>query len=165
MKIIFFGSDDFAVSHLETLVNSINHEALACVTQPDRKKGRHLTLKSSLVKEFALSHKLPILEPASLKDSAFIRRLKDYESDMFIVIAYGRILPSEVLSLPKVFCINVHASLLPKYRGAAPINWAIINNEKTTGVSIIKLSPLLDGGDIIAQKRIDIGEDDSAVVL
>lgn len=161
MKIIFFGSDDFALSHLECLVRS-PHVICACVTQPDRPKGRHLQLSVSPIKEFALKHRIPLLQPDRLDESSFIEQLKSYAGDLFVVIAYGKILPKGILDLPKIFCINVHGSLLPKYRGAAPVNWAVINAEKTTGISIIKMNSRMDAGEIIAQKEITIEPEETA---
>jgi len=164
MKLVFFGSDDFAVANLEALVHS-KHKVLACVTQPDKKKGRHLELGISPVKEFALKNKIAVLQPSVLKDSNLIQSLKDYNADIFVVIAYGKFLPEEILSLPKTFCINVHASLLPKYRGAAPINWAVINGETTTGISVIKVNESMDAGDIIGQKEVKIEPEDTSITL
>ena len=164
MKIIFFGSDDFAVAHLKALVGS-QHQVVACVTQPDKKKGRHLQVGVSLVKEFALQEKIPLLQPDDLTDKKFINQLKNDDSDLFVVVAYGKILPKEVITLPKIFCINIHGSLLPKYRGAAPIHWAIIKGEAETGISIIKINESLDAGDIIAQKKLKIEHNDTAISL
>ncbi len=166
MKIIFFGSDDFAVVNLKAMIASASkHQVLACVTQPDTRKGRHLEVSVSPVKEFALKSKIPVFQPAALLDEKFVSALKSFESDIFVVVAYGKILPKEILGLPKIFCINMHGSLLPKYRGAAPINWAIMNGEKTTGVTAIKLNPKMDAGDIIAQKEINIADDDTSISL
>src|SRR3989344_5556648 len=164
MKIVFFGSDDFAVTHLEALIKS-GHQVLCCVTQPDKPKGRDLKVAVSPIKDCAQKHKLPVLQPAKLKDFEIILQLKNFQADLFIVVAYGKILPTEVLSLPKIFCVNVHGSLLPKYRGAAPINWAIINGETMTGVTIIKLSPVMDAGEIISQRKITIERNDTAITL
>src|SRR5207249_4427189 len=125
MKIIFFGSDDFAARHLEELIGS-SHDIVAVVTQPDRPKGRGLAVVSSPVKDCAAKYKIPVLQPEDLKEKSFIDELESYNCDLFVVIAYGRILPSELLQVPYVCAVNVHGSLLPKYRGAAPINWAII---------------------------------------
>ncbi len=164
MKIIFFGSDDFAVTHLEALVKS-GHQVVGCVTQPDKPKGRDLQVAASPVKDCAQKHNLPILQPMKLKDSETILQLKNFQADLFVVVAYGKIFPAEILSLPKIFCVNVHGSLLPKYRGAAPINWAIINGEATTGVTMIKLNSAMDAGEIISQKKLTIERNDTAVTL
>ena len=164
MKIIFFGSDDFAEAHLKSLIDS-KHELIACVTQPDRPKGRGMRVITSPIKELALAHQIPIFQPESLKDVSFIKSLKDLQSDIFVVIAYGKFLPLEVLSIPSHGAINVHASLLPKYRGAAPINWVIINGERETGISIIKINEAMDAGDVLAQMEIKIEEHETAVTL
>lgn len=164
MNIIFFGSDDFALKSLEALCAS-EHKVAACVTQPDKPKGRGLKENVSVIKEFALRRKIPVLQPAHLRDDDLLEKLAGYAADLFVVIAYGRILPAEVLSLPKVFAVNVHGSLLPKYRGAAPINWAIINGETQTGVSIIKLNDVMDAGEVITQSVLPIAPEDTALTL
>src|SRR3989338_6999803 len=159
MNIIFFGSDDFALVSLERLFHS-NVNVLACVTQPDKPKGRGMKVQPSVLKEFAVKNKIPVLQPDSLRHDAIIEQLKAFNADLFVVIAYGKILPPEILSLPKIFCINVHGSLLPKYRGAAPINWAIINGDKKTGVTVMKLNAMMDAGEIISQREMDIADED-----
>ncbi|MBN1870613.1 MAG: methionyl-tRNA formyltransferase [Candidatus Omnitrophica bacterium] len=164
MNIIFFGSDDFAEAHLQALIGS-HHNVPACVTQPDRPKGRGMKVADSPIKECALKHKIPVLQPASLNDPAFIKSLKDLKSDIFVVVAYGKFLPPAVLNIPPCGALNVHASLLPKYRGAAPINWAIINGERGTGLSIIKINEEIDAGDILAQMNMKIEKDETAVTL
>ena len=164
MKIVFFGSDDFAAKNLENLIGS-RHDVLACVTQPDRPKGRSLRITAPQVKLVAGENNIDVLQPRNLKDEDFLDCLKDYNADIFVVIAYGRILPDVVLAIPKIFCINVHGSLLPRYRGAAPINWAIINGEKQTGITIAKINQDLDSGDVLAQRTVDIRDNDTSVVL
>lgn len=164
MKIIFFGSDDFAVVNLNAVVNA-GHQVVACVTAPDRPKGRGMHVVSSPVAEFAERKKIPVLKPERLRDGDLIQRLKDCEAQLFVVIAYGKILPPELLAVPKIAAINSHGSLLPKYRGAAPINWALINGDAETGISIIKMNPQLDAGDVIAQERLKIDPHDTAVTL
>ena len=164
MNIIFFGSDDFAEAHLRALIGS-KHELLACVTQPDRPKGRGMKVVVSTVKECAQKHDIPVWQPASLKEASFIKGLAGFQSDLFVVIAYGKFLPTEALSVPSQGAINVHASLLPKYRGAAPINWAIINGEAKTGISIIEINEEMDAGDILAQTEIKIEEEETAPTL
>lgn len=164
MKIVFFGSDDFAQRHLEALVGS-SHDILACVTQPDRPKGRGMKVAESLVKITAQKNKISVLQPAILTEQPFIDTLKKYAADLFVVIAYGRILPAAVLKIPKLFTLNVHASLLPRYRGAAPINWAIIHGDKKTGITIMKLNEQMDAGDIIEQMTLDILPADDAQTL
>jgi methionyl-tRNA formyltransferase len=164
MKIVFFGSDDFAAVHLEALAGSAC-KVLGCVTQPDRPRGRGMKVIVSSVKECAQRHHLPVWQPTDLKDSSFITELKGLQSDLFVVIAYGRFLPSEIFHMPPLGAINVHASLLPKYRGAAPINWVIIHGESETGLSIIKINEEMDAGDILAQLKIPIDREETAVTL
>lgn len=165
MRIVFFGSDDLAKECLEAIVRCAGHSVLACVTQPDRPKGRELQITSTAVKDFAIKNNIAVLQPVDLADQDFITKLRLLGADLFVVIAYGRILTAEVLALPRIFAVNLHASLLPKYRGAAPINWALINGEVETGLSVIKISPKLDEGDIIAQQPIAIDIMDDAVIL
>lgn len=164
MKIIFFGSDEFAVVNLDALLNA-GHEICACVTAPDKPKGRGMHLAASPVKEFAAKHKIPVLQPAVLREERFLEKLRSLAADLFVVIAYGKILPPEVLEIPKICAVNCHASLLPKYRGAAPINWAIMNGETETGISIIKLNPVMDAGDILAQTSLCMDPQDTAITL
>ena len=164
MRIVFFGSDDFAQVNLEALIHS-RHQVLACVTQPNRAKARGWKVAPPIVKECALTYAIPVLQPLSLKEAHFIEQLQNYQADTFVVIAYGCFLPPEVLSLPRLLCINVHASLLPKYRGAAPIQWAIIQGEEWTGVSIIQMNTRMDAGDIITQEKVKIEPDDTAAAL
>ncbi|HOY08910.1 MAG TPA: methionyl-tRNA formyltransferase [Candidatus Omnitrophota bacterium] len=164
MKIVFFGSDDFAVTNLQALIQS-GRRVMACVTPPDPEKGRGLRTSFPPVKACALEHEIPVFQPDSLEDGSFLRAIRGFQSDLFVVIAYGKVLPESLLSVPRLFSVNVHASLLPKYRGAAPINWAIINGERQTGVTVIKLSPCIDAGDILSQSRLDIEDADTAVTL
>jgi len=164
MRIIFFGSDDFAAVHLEKLFDS-KHEVVAVVTQPDKAKGRGMKVQALPVKELAVTKKADILQPENLKDKEFVEALKNFDADLFIVIAYGKFLPVNVLNIPKISAINVHSSLLPKYRGAAPINWAIVNGEIETGITIMKLNERMDSGDILAQTKFNIRPDEDAVLL
>ncbi len=164
MKIIFFGSDDFAAVHLEHLL-TCGHELLACVTGPDKPRGRGLKLSVSLIKQIASKRQIPCLQPLSLKDSSIVENLKSYGADIFVVVAYGRLLTQEILDIPKMLCMNVHGSLLPKYRGAAPLNWAILNGDKETGVTIQKMALSLDAGDIITQEKMRIDDDENAAQL
>lgn len=161
MKIIFFGSDDFAAENLKRLLDE-KFSVVACVTPPDKPSGRGMKVLFSEVKSLALSANIPVLQPENIRDKEFFGQIKEYGADLFIVIAYGKILPAALLSVPRIFCVNVHGSLLPEYRGAAPINWAIINGEKETGFSIIKMSPRMDAGEIIAQEKMTIGDDENA---
>lgn len=155
MKIVFFGSDDFAATHLTALLNA-KLNVVACVTGPDKPKGRGMLMDISPIKAIALEHQLPYLQPATLKDDSVVEALRAYDADFFVVVAYGRLLTQAVLDLPKIFAINVHGSLLPKYRGAAPIHWAIINGERETGVTVQKMALALDSGDIISQLILPI---------
>jgi methionyl-tRNA formyltransferase len=164
MKIIFFGSDDFAATHLETLVSS-GEQIVACVTQPDKPKGRGMHVVLSPIKELAIKHHLPCLQPDSLKDPLIDEQLKTFQADLFVVIAYGKILPPSVLDIPKIMPINVHGSLLPKYRGAAPINFAVMNGDNVTGLTVIKMNNKMDEGDMIAQKEMRIKDDEDAATL
>ena len=164
MRIVFFGSDDFAAVHLKKLLES-PHEIVGCVTQPDRPKGRGMNVVRSPIKTIALSHKISLLQPQSLKDELIRSELKALDADVFVIVAYGKILPEEILSIPHIFCVNVHGSLLPKYRGAAPINWAVMNGDDQTGVTVMKMSPILDAGEIILQAKLAIAPEDTVVNL
>lgn len=155
MKIVFMGTPEFAVSSLEALYES-GHEVVLVVTQPDRPKGRGYTLTPSVVKKFALERGTEVIAPTSLKDEEVIAKLKETDADLFIVTAYGRILSKEILDMPKLGCVNVHASILPKWRGAAPINRAVMSGDKVGGVTIMFMDVGLDTGDIILTKEIDI---------
>lgn len=164
MKIIFFGTSELALPGLKALLDT-RYEVSAVVTQPDRKKGRHLVLTPPPVKVLALEKGLSIHQPDDLADSAIAETLKSYVADLFVVVSYGQILSREVLDIPGLFCINLHFSLLPAYRGAAPINWAIINGETKSGATVIKMNEHMDRGDIILQKKINIEKEDTAVEL
>lgn len=165
MRIVFMGTPEDSAVALQSLIDA-KHEILAVITQPDRPRGRGQKITFSSVKELALKHDLPIEQPEKVKDNqVFISFLKSLEPDIIVVVAYGRILPKEILSVPKYGCVNVHASLLPKYRGAAPIQWALLNGEKETGVTIMKVDELLDTGEIILQEQVKIEEDDNTAAL
>jgi methionyl-tRNA formyltransferase len=159
-RIVFFGSPEFAIPSLEALYEK--EEIVAVITQPDKPKGRGLKPSPSPVKAWALSKGLKILEPTRLKDPQFIQILKDLSPDLIVVCAYGKIIPKEILEIPKFGCWNIHASLLPKYRGASPINWAILEGEKETGITIMLMDEGLDTGPILLQKKINISEEDDA---
>ncbi|MBN8586016.1 MAG: methionyl-tRNA formyltransferase [Ignavibacteria bacterium] len=163
MNIIFMGTPEFAVPSLDALLNT-HHKISAVVTVPDKPKGRGQHLSESDVKKFASERGLSILQPSSLKDPDFINDIKEISPDLIVVVAF-RILPKNIFKIPKYGSINLHASLLPKYRGAAPINWAIINGERETGVTTFFLQEKVDTGNIIMQKRIDITSDDTAGTL
>jgi len=155
------GTPDFALASLDKLIDG-GYEIAAVVTQPDRPKGRGKKLTPPPVKERALGAGLRVLQPERVKDSGFIEALKELSPDIIIVVAYGQILPEEIINLPAMGCINVHASLLPKYRGAAPINWCIINGESRTGVTTMYMDKGMDTGDILLQRETEIGENETA---
>lgn len=163
MRIIFIGTPDFAVASLQALIEN-NMNVVAVITAPDKAAGRGLQLQESAVKKYAVSQQIPVLQPVKLKDEQFLTELKSYQADLQIVVAF-RMLPELVWNMPSLGTINVHASLLPNYRGAAPINWAIINGEKTTGVSTFKLKHQIDTGNVLLQKEIPILEEDTAGTL
>jgi methionyl-tRNA formyltransferase len=161
MRIVFFGTPLFAVPSLAALLGS-QEEVVAVVTQPDKRKGRNRILSPPPVKELALKKGIEVLQPKSMKDPLFLDELYNLKPDIIVVVAYGKILPLQVLELPPRGCINVHASLLPKYRGAAPIQWAIINGEKKTGVTTMMMDEGLDTGDILLQEETEIYETDNS---
>lgn len=164
MKIVFFGSDEFSTVALEALYKS-RHKILALVTRPDSKKGRGLKETFPQTKKVALKLNLTILQPENPNLGSFIETLEELSADLFVVVSYGKILSLELINLPKKFSLNLHPSLLPKYRGAAPINWALLNGELETGLSIIRLNQYMDSGDIITQKSIRIDIEDNALSL
>lgn len=161
MDIIYMGTPDFAVAPLRALLER-GYVVRAVVTQPDRPKGRGMKLTPPPVKELALTAGIPVYQPETLKNGVLLPILEQYQPDLIAVVAYGRILPKAVLDFPKYGCINVHASLLPKYRGAAPIQWAVINGEKKTGVSTMYMDVGLDTGDVLLTKETPIGETETA---
>lgn len=161
VSIVFMGTPEFAVPSLKILIDEFNVEAV--FTQPDRPKGRGKKLAISPIKEVALENNIPVYQPLKLKnDEECIKKLKEIKPDFIIVVAFGQILSKEVLDIPKVGCINLHASLLPKYRGAAPINWAIINGEKQTGNTTMFMDVGLDTGDMLLKSYVDVTEDMTA---
>ena len=161
MKIVFMGTPDFAEKSLEAVYNA-GHEILAVVTNPDKPKGRGMKMVASPVKEFAISKELKIYQPEKVrKNIEFIEEIKALEPDVICVVAYGKILPKEILEIPKLGCINVHGSLLPKYRGAAPIQWAVINGEKVTGVTTMYMDVGMDTGDMILKEETEIAPDET----
>src|SRR5687768_1594427 len=159
-RIVFMGTPEFAVASLEALVES-GFNVVAVVTAPDKPAGRGMKLSMSAVKKFAVEENIDVLQPEKLKDPAFIAKLRDLHADLQVVVAF-RMLPEVVWNMPPLGTINVHASLLPKYRGAAPINWAIIKGEKVTGVTTFKLSHEIDTGNILLQKEVAIRDDENA---
>lgn len=160
MKIIFMGTPDFAVGALEALLHA-GHEVTAVVTQPDKQKGRDRKVQFSPVKECALAHGLTVLQPARIKAPEAVDELRAYEADIFVVAAFGQMLSKEILEMPKYGCINIHASLLPKYRGAAPIQYAVLNGDDVTGVTIMQMNEGMDTGDILMMKAIPVEKDDT----
>ncbi len=160
LRIVFFGTPDFAVASLETLLRS-EHEIAAVVTGPDKPAGRGKHLMESAVKQAAIRHNIPVLQPEKLKNEDFVNALREIGADLFIVIAF-RMLPEVVWTMPPLGTFNLHASLLPRYRGAAPINWAVINGDTETGVTTFFLKHEIDTGDVIQQEKIGIGPDDDA---
>lgn len=164
MKIVFMGTPDFAVSALTKLYEA-GHEITLVVTQPDKPKGRSKLYLPSPVKEEALRLGIEVFQPDRIKKSENVEILKKYEADVFVVAAFGQILSKEILEMPKYGCINIHASLLPKYRGAAPIQWAILNGEKEAGVTIMQMDEGLDTGDMLLSDKIAIEDTDTADTL
>lgn len=164
MRIVFFGTPAFAVPTLTALLHS-DEEVIAVVTQPDKRKGRDRLPAASPVKELALQNNRTVLQPSTLKDPSFLEEISIMKPEIIIVVAYGKILPPGILKLPPRGCINVHASLLPKYRGAAPVQWAIINGEKKTGITTMYMDEGLDTGDILLQEETVIEDDDTAETL
>jgi len=160
MRIIFMGTPDFSVPTLEALVAS-EHEVAAVVTQPDKPKGRGKEIHMSPVKECALKHNIPVYQPVRARDEAFVEEMRTLKPDAMVVIAFGQILPKSLLDLPKYGCVNIHASLLPKYRGAAPIQWAVINGDPYTGVSTQRMDEGVDTGDIILEEKVEIRPDET----
>ncbi|KJF26879.1 methionyl-tRNA formyltransferase [Clostridium aceticum] len=161
MRIVFMGTPDFAVPSLEALIEE-NYNVVGVFTQPDRPKGRGKKLAMPPIKEKALEHNLQVFQPSSLKDIKTVELIKEMNPDVIVVVAYGQILTKEVLEIPALGCINVHGSLLPKYRGAGPIQWAIIHGEKTTGITTMYMEEGLDTGDMILKEEVSIGENETA---
>lgn len=153
MKVIFMGTPDFSVGTLEALIEA-GHEVVLAVTQPDKPKGRGGKMQYTPVKEVAIAHEIPVFQPKKVRDPECIEELRKYKADIMVVIAFGQILPKEILGMTQYGCINVHASLLPKYRGAAPIQWAVINGEKVSGVTTMQMDEGLDTGDMILKTEI-----------
>lgn len=164
MKIVYMGTPDFAVGPLRAMIEA-GYEVTAVVTQPDKPKGRSGQLIPTPVKSCALEYGIPVLQPTKIKTPDAIDSLRQYEADIFVVAAFGQILSGEILEMPRLGCINIHASLLPKYRGAAPIQWAIIDGEKETGVTIQQMDIGVDTGDILAQKIVPITDEDTGESL
>jgi methionyl-tRNA formyltransferase len=161
MKVIFMGTPEFSVTTLEEMIKA-GHEVLAVITQPDKPKGRGKAVQFSAVKEKALEKNLKVYQPVKVREPEFIEFLKKLEPDVIVVVAFGQILPKAILDIPKYGCVNVHASLLPKYRGAAPIQWAVINGEKESGVTTMFMDTGLDTGDILLKKKVPLEEKETS---
>lgn len=160
MKVIFMGTPDFSVGTLEALI-AAGHEVMLAVTQPDKPKGRGKSMQYPPVKEAALAHGIEVYQPKRIREPECVEYLKKYEADIFVVVAFGQILTKEILEMPKYGCINVHASLLPKYRGAAPIQWAVINGEKVTGVTTMRMDEGIDTGDMILKEEVVLDKEET----
>ena len=161
MKIVFMGTPDFAKESLEAIYNA-GHEIIGVVTNPDKPKGRGMKMVASPVKEFAEENNLKIYQPLKVRNNTqFIDEIKSLNPDVICVVAYGKILPKELLDIPKLGCINVHGSLLPKYRGAAPIQWAVLNGDKTTGITTMYMDEGMDTGDMILKEEVEIGDNET----
>ncbi len=161
LNILFMGTPDFAKDSLEALYNA-NYKIIGVVTNPDRPKGRGMKMNTSPVKDFAISKDIKIYQPEKIKNNIeFINEIKKLNPDIICVVAYGKILPKEILDIPKYGCVNLHGSILPKYRGAAPIQWAILNGDTTTGVTTIYMDEGMDSGDIILKETVEIKEDET----
>lgn len=155
MKVVFMGTPDFAVSALQAII-AAGHEVAAVVTQPDKPKGRGKEVQMTPVKQCALAHGIPVFQPVRVREADAVETLRAYGADIFVVAAFGQILTEEILAMPKYGCVNIHASLLPKYRGAGPIQWAVINGEKTSGVTIMQMDKGIDTGDMLMKTEIPI---------
>lgn len=164
MKVVFMGTPEFSVSTLEKIIEA-GHEVLAVVTQPDRPKGRGKAVLYTPVKEKALEYNLRVSQPYKVKEQSFIEEMKELNPDVIVVVAFGQIIPKEILDLPKYGCINIHASLLPRYRGAAPIEWVIINGEKETGITTMYMAEGIDTGDMILKETVSIDPKETSATL
>lgn len=160
MKIVFMGTPEFAEASLQKLLET-DHQIVGVFTQPDKPKGRGYKLVAPPVKELALAHNIPVFQPQKMRDGTALEILQELQPDLIAVVAYGKILPKEILELPRYGCINVHGSLLPKYRGAGPIQWSVINGESVTGVTTMYMGEGLDTGDMILKKETPIGENET----
>src|SRR4051794_33821414 len=165
LRIIFMGTPDLARISLQALLAAVDFQVVAVVTQPDRPKGRDLKLQPSPVKQLASEANLPVLQPERARSEEFLLSLRALQPDLIAVAAYGQILPQSILDLPRFGCLNVHTSLLPKYRGAAPIQWSIIQGEPETGVTIMKMDAGMDTGEILTQEKTPIHPADTSETL
>ena len=155
MKVVFMGTPDFAVGTLKELIDN-QYDVVAVVTQPDKPKGRSKELVFSPVKEEAVKNNIQVLQPERARDEAFVEELRKYNADVFVVVAFGQLLPKSIIDMPRLGCINVHASLLPKYRGASPIQWAVIDGCEYSGVTTMKMDEGLDTGDILLVDKVKL---------
>lgn len=164
MRIVFMGTPDFAVDALQALIEA-KYQVAAVVTQPDKPRGRGKELQETSVKRCAKEHGIPVFQPVKIKEPEAVEQLRGYGADLIVVAAFGQILSEEILAMPKYGCINIHASLLPKYRGAGPIQWAIIDGEKKTGITIMQMEKGLDTGDMLLQTEVEIEPRETADTL
>lgn len=164
MKVIYMGTPDFAVEPLEAILRA-GHEVTAVVTQPDKQKGRGKEVQMTPVKECALAHHIPVLQPVKIKEPEAVAELRSYPADIFVVAAFGQLLTEELLTMPRFGCVNIHASLLPAYRGAAPIQWAIINGEEKSGVTIQQMAKGLDTGDMLLKREVTLSPKETGASL
>lgn len=155
IRIVYMGTPDFAVEPLEAIIKA-GYEVAAVVTQPDKQKGRGKEVKLTPVKECALRHGIPVFQPVKIKEPEAVAELEKYQADLFVVAAFGQLLSEEILNMPEYGCINIHASLLPAYRGAAPIQWAVLNGEKESGVTIMQMDKGLDTGDMLLKRSVEL---------
>lgn len=155
MKIVYMGTPDFAVAPLEAIIQA-GHQVTAVVTQPDKQKGRGKEVQMTPVKECAIKYGIPVFQPVKIREAEAVAQLKQYPADIFVIAAFGQILSEEILNMPKYGCVNIHASLLPAYRGAAPIQWVILNGETQTGVTIMQMAKGLDTGDMLCKRVVPI---------
>lgn len=156
MRIVFMGTPEFAVPTLEAIIQ--HHEVVCVVTQPDKRKGRGGKMQFTPVKEVAVAHDIPVFQPIKIRESESVEILREYNPEAIVVVAFGQILPQEIIDMPKYGCVNVHASLLPKYRGSAPIQWAVIDGEKETGITTMFMDVGIDTGDMLEKIKISIDE-------
>ncbi|MDZ7798347.1 MAG: methionyl-tRNA formyltransferase [Patescibacteria group bacterium] len=163
-KVVFFGTPEFAVPSLKSLIRN-NYQVIACVTRPDKPRGRHLKFRFSPVKKLAQKHNLKILQPTKINSPDFLKELKEIKPALFVVVAFGKILPKKIIDLPMFGTLNLHASLLPRYRGASPIHYALLNGDKKTGVTIMKMDEHMDTGPVVSQLEIDIQKKDNLSTL
>lgn len=160
MRIVFMGTPDFSVPALKALVEA-GHEVTAVVTQPDKPKGRGKAVQLTPVKEQALAYGIPVYQPKRVREPEFIEIMKEQRPDVIVVVAFGQIIPQAILDIPRYGCVNIHASLLPKYRGAAPIQWAVIDGEEKTGITTMKMDAGLDTGDMLEQEEVAITQEET----